>query len=215
MPKRNPLPRGRPPHNDVLTPAEWNIVHGVKHGLSNREIAIRRGISPDAVKFHVGNALAKLGFSNRQQLRKWFRIPRGSALDGRRIDMQSSYLQGSIAQISRGVGDVQRAETWYRSVLGLKHLYTFGKLAFFDCAGVRLLLQEAGADLAADPMLYLRVTDIGRAYTELQARGVEFINAPHLVHRHLDGTEEWMAFFKDPDERPLAIMSQVESEVSA
>jgi len=205
--------RGRPPHDDVLTPAEWSVVHAVQHGLSNREIALRRGVSPDAVKFHVGNALAKLGFSNRRQLRKWFRIQRGSALEGRRIDMQTAYLQGSIAQISRGVSDVERAETWYRSVLGLKHLYTFGKLAFSDCAGVRLLLQEAGAELAGDSMLYLRVTDIRRAYTELQARGVEFINAPHLVHRHQDGTEEWMAFFKDPDQRPLAIMSQVRSEV--
>jgi len=31
------------------------------------------------------------------------------------------------------------------------------------------------------------------------------------VHRHGDGTEEWMAFFNDPDGRPLAIMSQVKS----
>jgi predicted enzyme related to lactoylglutathione lyase len=58
-------------------------------------------------------------------------------------------------------------------------------------------------------MLYLRVADIGRAYAELDARGVEFINAPHLVHRHVDGTEEWMAFFKDPEGRALALMSQV------
>jgi len=67
--------RGRPPHDDVLTPTEWAIAHAVKHGMSNREIARRRGISADAVKFHVGNALSKLGFSNRQQLRKWFRVP--------------------------------------------------------------------------------------------------------------------------------------------
>jgi hypothetical protein len=29
-----------------------------------------------------------------------------------------------------------------------------------------------------------------------------------LIHKHADGTEAWMAFFKDPDGRPLAIMSQ-------
>jgi len=40
-------------------------------------------------------------------------------------------------------------------------------------------------------------------------RGVECINVPHMIHRHEDGTEEWMAFFKDPEERPLALMSQV------
>jgi methylmalonyl-CoA/ethylmalonyl-CoA epimerase len=32
-----------------------------------------------------------------------------------------------------------------------------------------------------------------------------------VVHRHGDGTEEWMAFFNDPDGRRLAIMSQVKS----
>jgi methylmalonyl-CoA/ethylmalonyl-CoA epimerase len=30
-----------------------------------------------------------------------------------------------------------------------------------------------------------------------------------MIHRHADGTEEWMAFFEDPDGRPLAIMAQV------
>lgn len=30
-----------------------------------------------------------------------------------------------------------------------------------------------------------------------------------MIHRHADGTEEWMAFFKDPDGRTLAILSQV------
>jgi len=201
--------RGRPPHDDVLTPAEWAIAHAVKHGMSNREIARRRGISADAVKFHVGNALSKLGFSSRQQLKKWFRVPLGSALEGQGIDMQKPLILGSIGQISRAVSDIGRAETWYGSVLGLKHLYTFGKLAFFDCDGVRLLLSETNAPLPAESLLYLRVEDIGRAYAELQARGVEFTHAPHLVHRHVDGTEEWMAFFNDPDGRPFAIMSQV------
>jgi methylmalonyl-CoA/ethylmalonyl-CoA epimerase len=41
----------------------------------------------------------------------------------------------------------------------------------------------------------------------MRAAGVEFINAPHCVHRHDDGAEEWMAFFKDPEGRPLAIMA--------
>ena len=29
-----------------------------------------------------------------------------------------------------------------------------------------------------------------------------------MIHRHDDGTEEWMAFFNAPDGRPLAIMSR-------
>jgi hypothetical protein len=43
----------------------------------------------------------------------------------------------------------------------------------------------------------------------LRTRGIEFVDAPHLIHRHADGTEEWMAHFHDPEGRPLAIMSQV------
>jgi DNA-binding CsgD family transcriptional regulator/catechol 2,3-dioxygenase-like lactoylglutathione lyase family enzyme len=211
MAAKKPGRRGRPPHDDVLTPAEWRTAHAVKHGMSNREIALRRGVSADAIKFHVANALAKLGLSNRQQLRKWFSVPRDSALAGQGFDMQTPLRLGSIGQISRSVGDIARSETWYRSVLGLVHLYTFGTLAFFDCDGVRLMLSETTAELPGDSMLYLRVTEIVRAYSELQARGVEFTHAPHLVHRHADGTEEWMAFFKDPEGRPLAIMSQVKA----
>jgi methylmalonyl-CoA/ethylmalonyl-CoA epimerase len=30
-----------------------------------------------------------------------------------------------------------------------------------------------------------------------------------MIHRHSDGTEEWMAAFKDTEGRPLAILSQV------
>ncbi len=44
--------------------------------------------------------------------------------------------------------------------------------------------------------------------------GVEFTNAPHIIHRHEDGTEEWMAFFRDNEERPLAIMSKVSPSLS-
>jgi catechol 2,3-dioxygenase-like lactoylglutathione lyase family enzyme len=177
--------------------------------MSNREIASRGGISADAVKFHVSNTLAKLGFSSRRELRQWFRVPVGGALEGQGIPMHKSMILGSIGQISRVVSNIAQAETWYGTVLGLKHLYTFGQLAFFDCDGIRLLLSETKDTLPADSMLYLRVEDIAGTYAELQARGVEFTHAPHLVHRHADGTEEWMAFFKDPDGRPLAIMTQV------
>ena len=115
---------------------------------------------------------------------------------------------GPIGQISRTVRDIDAACAWYGNVLGLKHLFTFGKLAFFDCGGTRLYLSAENAEPGTESVLYLRVDDIAAAHDELKARGVEFIGAPHLIHRHADGTEEWMAFFKDPEARPLAIMSQ-------
>jgi DNA-binding CsgD family transcriptional regulator/catechol 2,3-dioxygenase-like lactoylglutathione lyase family enzyme len=199
--------RGRPAHDDVLTPAEWRIVHAVRHGMTNREIAQRRGISLEAVKYHVANAVAKLGLSNRKALRKWSGAPKESAL--KRQELAMGFQLGPIGQISRSVKDIKQAEHWYGNVLGLPHLYTFDKLAFFDCGGVRLFLSQQEKPTDGESILYLRVSDINGTYEELTARGVEFTNAPHMIHRHADGTEEWMAFFKDPEGRPLAIMAQV------
>ena len=196
--------RGRPPHADLLTPGEWRTVHSIQHGVSNAEIARRRGISVNAVKFHVSNALAKLGLRNRRELRAWFRAPAGSPVTN---TMEVPVQITQIGQIARSVGDTAMAEKWYRDVLGLKHLYTFGTLAFFDLGGTRLMLsQEGGA--TRESILYLRVGDIAAAHRELQARGVKFTHAPHMIHKHADGTEEWMAFFEDPDGRPLAILAQ-------
>jgi len=192
----------------VLTPSEWRVVHAVQHGMSNREIAARRGISPDAVKYHVANAVAKLGLANRQALRRWFRVPGTSALRLQERPIMTTLTLGPLAQISRTVRDIKESEAWYGTTLGLPHLYTFGSLAFFDCGGTRLYL-SAQERPAPESILYLRVADIRTAYELLRSRGVEFADAPHLIHRHADGTEEWMAHFHDPEGRPLAIMSQV------
>ena len=77
MPTRR---RGRPPVDDVLTPAEWRTVHAVQHGLTNRQIAERRGISVDAVKYHVANALEKLCPTARERDRPSF--PEQALRDG-------------------------------------------------------------------------------------------------------------------------------------
>ena len=205
--------RGRPPHADVLTPAEWRVVHAVQHGMSNREIARRRGISADAVKFHIANAVAKLGLENRQALRRWFREPAGSALKHRSRPMGTDAQLGALAQISRGVRDIKESEAWYGTTLGLKHLYSFGTLAFFDCSGVRLYLQQQD-EPGPESILYLQVSDIRSAYEALSARGVTFTSAPHMIHRHADGTEEWLAGFTDPEGRPLQILCQLKPEMS-
>ena len=217
---RKPAPRrGRPPHDDVLTPAEWAIVHAVRHGLSNARIAVRRGVSRDAVKYHVRNALAKLGLRRRTDLQRWPGVPKDSAAHRRATNREKPMTTpelrlGPIGQISRTVRDIDEACAWYGKVLGLKHLYTFGKLAFFDLGGTRLYLSAEGEAPQPESVLYLRVDDIGAAYNELSARGVEFKGAPHLIHRHADGTEEWMAFFKDPEGRFLALMAQVRPKSS-
>jgi len=220
-----------------LTPAEWRVLHAVKHGLSNREIARRRGISLDAVKGHVANAIIKLGLTDRNALKHWHRPPRGGAL--KEESMQSSdatpseaarsaatpskatppkatpskatpsIALGALAQIARTVRDVKQSEAWYRDVLGLPHLYTFGDLAFFDCGGTRLMLSQSSESAAAESILYWRVADIAGSHAVLKARGVDFINAPHMIHKHANGVEEWLAAFRDTEGRPLALIAQV------
>jgi DNA-binding CsgD family transcriptional regulator len=201
---------GRPPHPDVLTRAEWRVVEAVRHGLTNRQIAQHHGVTIDAIKYHVTNALQKLGFSRRTQLRHWQGIRRDSELFKKEIEMTGPLTLGPLAQIARTVKDIGAAQQWYQEVLQLPHLFTFGKLAFFDCDGVRLYLQEAEVP-AAESILYFRVPDIRTAHEELSARGVVFINAPHMIHRHADGTEEWLAMFKDNEDRLLGIMARVAS----
>jgi catechol 2,3-dioxygenase-like lactoylglutathione lyase family enzyme len=190
-----------------LTPAEWKVVQAVRHGLTNAEIARRRNISLDAVKNHVASAVAKLGLPDRRALRLWRGAPRDSAL-GQVVTTSGRAGITGVGQIARTVADAPRAEAWYRDVLGLTHLYTYGTLVFFDCGSVRLMLTQQES-LTPESILYLRVDDIHAACDRLRERNVEFLTAPHMIHTHADGTEEWMAFFKDPEERPLALMAQV------
>ena len=85
---------------------------------------------------------------------------------------------GPIGQIARAVPNLAEAERFYRDVLGLRHLFSAGKLAFFDCGGVRLMLEDRTIievpDLHNDSVLYFRVPDIHAAQEELERRGVTF-----------------------------------------
>lgn len=184
------------------------MAEAVRHGLSNPEIAAGQGVSNDAVKYHIANILQKLRFSSRSQLRFWDGVRRDSELAKKDMPMNEQLSVGAIGQIARSVKDIKAASHWYGQVLGLKPLYTFGNLAFFDCDGVRLFLSEGDGE-PVHSTLYFRVDDVRSAYAALKGRGVEFIDAPHMIHKHADGTEEWMAFFKDNEGRSLAIMAQV------
>ena len=112
-----------------------------------------------------------------------------------------------IGQIALPVSDVDRAEAFYADVLGLLKLYRFGDLTFFDCAGVRLLLEKARGEFAQQGTIYFRCADIALAVAELEKRGLAFTGKPHLIAR-MDDHDLWMAFFKDPDGHTLALMQE-------
>ncbi len=63
--------RGRPPHPDLLTPAEQRVLEDLRKGGTNVEIAVRLGLSPETVKTHIARMLAKLGLDDRHALAAW------------------------------------------------------------------------------------------------------------------------------------------------
>ena len=217
MPSRG---RGRPAHPDVLTPTEWAVLDWVRHGLSRREIAHRRGVSLSAIRYHLANISGKLGVSGVRELRHWPGVPSTSALrpvvqpakESVTVSIPGDPRLGRLGQVALSVRDIARGEAFYAMTLGLPHLFTFGDLAFFDMAGTRLYLQRTDdADWRPGSLLYFAVDDVHATVAALEGRAVAFRGAPHRIHTHDDGTEEWMAFFDDPDGNPLALMSRVRS----
>jgi len=108
------------------------------------------------------------------------------------------------------VADLERAVAFYRDTIQLPFLFQFPGLAFFDCGGVRLMLSlpEGGSKPGGNSVLYFKVADIQAETDTLAARGVKLEGKPHLVAK-LPDHELWMAFFRDPDENLLALMSEV------
>jgi methylmalonyl-CoA/ethylmalonyl-CoA epimerase len=114
-----------------------------------------------------------------------------------------------IGQIALPVADLDRAEAFYQNTLGLRRLYRHGDLTFFDCAGVRLLLEKAHdrAAVGHGSPIYFTCADIALTVRELQQRGVEFAGPPHRIAK-MDDHDLWMAFFEDPDGHTLALMQE-------
>jgi methylmalonyl-CoA/ethylmalonyl-CoA epimerase len=115
-----------------------------------------------------------------------------------------------IGQIAMPVTDVERAIAFYRDVLGMRFLFQAPPgLAFFDCGGVRLMLDGPAASRAGHgSVLYYKVDEVHAAFEALSGRGVTFEAEPHLV-AELPDHELWMAFFRDPDRNLLALMAEV------
>ena len=206
--------RGRPPHPDILTPAEWRVLNWWRHGVSRAEVARRRGVSENAVKYHLSSIADKLGVRG-QELRHWPGIPAASPLAARRKDRSmtttGTLTLSAIGQVSLSIRDVACAERFYGEILGLPHVFTFGDLAFFDAGGVRIYLHRKDeADWQPGSILYFIVDDIHAAQESLAGRGVHFSGAPHVIYTDDDtGAEEWMTFFEDGEGNTLALMSRV------
>jgi len=116
-----------------------------------------------------------------------------------------------LGQIQVRTHDVLRAAEFYEKILGLKLLFKAPPgLAFFDCGGVRLILDhpEKPEFDHASSILYFSVFDIQASHANLKAKGVRFEDEPHMIARMPDH-DLWMTFFRDSEDNVLALMSEV------
>jgi methylmalonyl-CoA/ethylmalonyl-CoA epimerase len=115
----------------------------------------------------------------------------------------------TIGQIASTVHDIPRAIEFYRDKLGLRFVFQTPNMAFFDCAGVRLLLglPEPGQQ-TFHSIIYFKVEEIHSAAAELKSRGVIIDTDPHLIARMPDH-DLWLADFRDPDGNVVELMCEV------
>lgn len=116
----------------------------------------------------------------------------------------------SIGQIAINVQDLQRAVGFYRDKLGLKFLYEFPGLAFFDCGGVRLMMSRAEKPEFDHPasIIYYKVDEIRAASSALEAAGVTLEHQPTRIAEMQDH-DLWMSFVRDTEGNVIGLMSEV------
>ena len=117
----------------------------------------------------------------------------------------------AIGQIAVNVHDIDRATAFYRDKLGMKHLFSAPPgLAFFDCAGIRLMLSLPAKPEFDHPssIIYFQVDDIQQATQTLSERGVQFEEKPVFV-ANMGAYDLWLASFRDSENNLLSIMSNV------
>jgi methylmalonyl-CoA/ethylmalonyl-CoA epimerase len=115
----------------------------------------------------------------------------------------------TIAQIALTVRDLAESRAFYEKTLGMKLLFDAGQMVFFQCGSIRLMIGLPEKPLAPEgTILYFKVTNIQDTTSSLKAKGVIFIQEPHLVAKMPDH-DLWLAAFKDPTGNVIELMSEV------
>jgi methylmalonyl-CoA/ethylmalonyl-CoA epimerase len=120
-----------------------------------------------------------------------------------------------ICQIAVTVTDLARAKDFYQNVLGMKFLFDGGPMSFFQCGKVRFAIGTP--EKPASPggtILYFHVRDIQEGYALLSAKGVKFVEKPHLIARMPDH-DLWLAVFRDPDLNPIGLMCELPHDTAS
>jgi methylmalonyl-CoA/ethylmalonyl-CoA epimerase len=115
-----------------------------------------------------------------------------------------------LGQVAIPVQNVERATAFYRDVLGLRYLFSAGQLSFFDCGGVRIMLDRPENKEFDHPssILYFSVPDIQAAHRRLLDAGVAIVEPPKIIAAMPDH-DLWMSFFRDTEGNVMSLMSEV------
>lgn len=114
-----------------------------------------------------------------------------------------------IGQIVVTVSDLERARDFYQNVLGFRFLFDGGPMSFFQCGKIRFAIGTSDKPVSpGGTILYFRVADIQQTHAQLVAKGVAFIQKPHLVAKMPDH-DLWIAFLEDPDRNPIGLMCEM------
>jgi methylmalonyl-CoA/ethylmalonyl-CoA epimerase len=118
----------------------------------------------------------------------------------------------TVGQIAITVSNLERSRSFYWNRLGMKFLFDAANMAFFQCGSVRFMLGTASKPVqSGGTVIYFRVDDIHATHAALAAKGVEFMQKPHLVAR-MPEYDLWMAFLADPDQNPIGLMCEIQRD---
>lgn len=120
-----------------------------------------------------------------------------------------------IGQLAIHATDLKATVAFYRDVLQLPLLAEIDPpgLAFLQCGETRLMISVPTSPELQHPssIIYFEVADLERSFAALIEAGAKIEREPHLIGR-LGARETWMAFFRDPSQNLLALMSEREAD---
>jgi len=118
-----------------------------------------------------------------------------------------------IKQIAIPVHSVDEAKTFYRDVLGLRHLFDAPPaLSFFDCGGVQMMLAGPAAQGKdgdqQHAVLFYDVSDIKGTHARIKSSGTKSLAEPRVIAR-MNGKEIWVCELSDGQGNVVGLMSEV------
>jgi methylmalonyl-CoA/ethylmalonyl-CoA epimerase len=118
----------------------------------------------------------------------------------------------TVGQIAVTVSNLEQSRSFYWNRLGMKFLFDAPNMAFFQCGSIRFMIGTASKPVQpGGTIIYFRVDDIHATHAALAAKGVEFLQKPHLVAR-MPEHDLWMAFLADPDQNPIGLMCEIQCD---